>query len=147
MKFERILTVRVIILSKSMTGAMWKSNTKYWKEIRWRRLVIQLRFISFCLWILYNYNRSPHYNMDNLCSLSLTCTSFDLQPEIYNSFAFNFEFKLIPYVQLTCTQTTGSILRPASCLASMTVMQTWKSWAFRVVMDGSVEVFGLLKIK
>ena len=28
----KALTVNVIILSKSIAGAMWKSNTKYWKR-------------------------------------------------------------------------------------------------------------------
>ena len=31
------LTVNDMILSKSMTGAMWKSNTKYWKYFNFRR--------------------------------------------------------------------------------------------------------------
>ena len=34
----------------------------------------------------------------------------------------------------TCTQTTGSILSPASCLASMIVMQSWKSCAFKLIV-------------
>lgn len=29
---QEILTVRVTILSNSIAGAMWKSNTKYWRK-------------------------------------------------------------------------------------------------------------------
>ena len=47
--------------------------------------------------------------------------------KIYSAFLIylpSIEFKITPLSQLTCTQTTGSMFRPASCLASMTVIHT-----------------------
>jgi hypothetical protein len=37
-----VLTVRLTILSNSMAGAMWKSNTKYWKKMKYELSLIDV---------------------------------------------------------------------------------------------------------
>lgn len=38
---QQILTVRVTILSNSIAGAMWKSNTKYWWKKNKKAIICQ----------------------------------------------------------------------------------------------------------
>ena len=61
-------TVKDIILSKSITGAMWKSNTKYWNIIFW--LTFLSRFESIYLVVIWAIcwflNWSPLLGISNL---------------------------------------------------------------------------------
>lgn len=84
-----------------MTGGMWKSKTKYCKK---KVIFVQVsKKKSFI-----NIFTSLKYGQ---FVLSLTLVYFFWSP--------------------ICMQTTGSILRPGNCLASMMVIHTWKSWDFR----------------
>ena len=47
----------------------------------------------------------------------------------------------------TWTQTTGSMFKPANCLASITLTHTWKSCAFKLEAKGSLDGLGLKQKK
>lgn len=67
-----------MILSNSIAGAMWKSNTKYWNETEHTPNWLVSRNHTHVKWMCECISLDgslPHYNTDNLYSLWRWCTS------------------------------------------------------------------------
>ena len=140
-----------MILSKSMTGAMWKSNTKYWRRQTFKNdsLEIVITNMWFDIGDFWLWGWEPHCSTGSWCFPSQKWTFWCRPPKcwLFQSYAqssvnlsmlsHNSQKKSSGYLchhhhltgwwkyWKTWTQTTGSMLRPANCRASITVMHIW----------------------
>ena len=139
------LTVNEMILSKSMTGAMWKSNTKYWTRRSFKNHSVNV-FIIYnlvCDCVYFSFRQHYLIVVRAVCALlhggelfgvphlKVAITSINIINKWLSHYV---SMKIIlvgniwwnmKIIKKTWTQTTGSILRPASCRASITVIQIW----------------------
>lgn len=126
---QEILTVRVTILSNSIAGAMWKSNTKYW----WKKMNNLSTLPLITETMIEEFNFFQHFTSifmkENFSAISaneiLELQQWYLEPTSLQYGQLVDSLTLVYFFwSPTCTQTTGSMLSPASCRASITVIHT-----------------------
>ena len=141
-----------MILSKSMTGAMWKSNTKYWRRQTFKNDSVEIVITN--MWFDIGdigdceagnlivvravgafLHRSElfgvaHLNVDSfkaMLSHQLIYQCYLIYLRKLSGYLCHHDHHLAGWWKYwkTWTQTTGSMLRPANCRASITVMHIW----------------------